>query len=102
MPHADARADEGRLPLVDVHDRGVLDVGRFPNHDRCHVTEHHRPRRNERGRIDPRLWDYWRTGWNGHCTHASVGSPFFWAGFQRRRFAISSASLLNVSTLDVA
>src|SRR3989449_11162687 len=44
--------------------------------------------------------DYCLTGWNGHFTHASTGSPFFWAGFQRRVFAMSSASLLNVSRLE--
>src|SRR3989441_10959302 len=43
---------------------------------------------------------YCLTGWNGHCTHASTGSPFFWAGFQRRVFAISSAWLLKVSRLE--
>src|SRR5947209_12301959 len=40
------------------------------------------------------------TGWNGHCTHASTGSPFFWAGFQRRFLAMSKASLLKVSRFE--
>src|SRR5207245_10055679 len=43
---------------------------------------------------------YCLPGWNGHCTHASTGSPFFWAGFQRRFLAMSSASLLKVSRLE--
>src|SRR6266849_9511898 len=49
-------------------------------------------------------WDrcscYCLTGWNGHCTHASTASPFFWAGFQRRILAMSTAWSLNVWTLD--
>src|SRR6185503_997733 len=110
---ADARADQRGLAGVHMHDRRILEVRGFPDHNRRHVAaqdrlipharagaqrhiaEHDGARRDEGSGVD-----YWRTGWNGHCTHASTGSPFFWAGFQRRFLAMSSASLLNVSTLD--
>src|SRR5438309_2000531 len=52
---------------------------------------------DERGRMDVR---YCLTGGNCHCTHASAASPFFWAGFQRRFFAMSTAASLNVATLE--
>src|SRR2546423_1452397 len=115
VPDADAGADARGQPRIYVHDRAVLQVGRLADHDRVHVAtqhgavphagargerhvpEHHRARSDEGRRIDA---DYCLAGWNGHFTHASTGSPFFWAGFQRRVFAMSSASLLNVSRLE--
>src|SRR5207237_8054293 len=108
-------ADAHRGSLVHVHDRAILQVGGFADHDRVHVAaqhgavphagarrerhvpQHDRARGDERRRMDV---DYCLTGWNGHFTHASTGSPFFWAGFQRRVLAMSSASLLNVSRLE--
>src|SRR5712691_7223747 len=64
VAYADSRTDQRGLALVHVHDGGVLEVRILAEHDGA--------RRDEGGRMD-----YWRTGWNGHCTHASVGSPFF-------------------------
>src|SRR5437764_1296617 len=90
VAHAHTRANQRRLALVHVDDGGVLEVRGLPNHDGGHVAaehglvpdaragtqrnvaEHDCARRDEGGRMD-----YWRTGWNGHCTHASAGSPFF-------------------------
>src|SRR4029077_7853286 len=106
VAHADARANAGRQAAIHMDDRAVLQVARLADHDRVdvrtehrpvphtgactqgHVSEHDRAWSDERCGIDV---DYCLTGWNGHWTHASTGSPFFCAGFHRRFFATSSA-----------
>ena len=96
VPHTHPSTDQGGLSFIYMHDGGVLQVGGLPDDDRRHVAAqdrlvpHTRARsqrhvahhdgagRYERGRIDLGLFvDYCRTGWKGHWTHASVGSPFF-------------------------
>src|SRR5690242_21915861 len=106
VAHADARADARRQAAIHMDDRAVLQVARLADHDRVdvptehrpvphtgartqgHVSEHDRAWSDERRGIDV---DYCLTGWNGHWTQASTGSPFFCAGFHRRFFATSSA-----------
>src|SRR6266853_1451109 len=116
VPHADPRADSRGQPFIHVHDRAVLEIGVLTDHDRGHVAAKHRvvpdarvraqrhvPQNDCAGSDKRRRMNvdvYCLTGWNGHCTHASTGSPFFWAGFQRRFLAMSKASLLKVSRFD--
>src|SRR5439155_9880399 len=116
VPHPDPRADPRREPCVHVHDRAVLEIAVLADHDRGHVAAQHRvvpharvraqrhvPQNDRTGSDKRRRMNvdvYCLTGWNGHCTHASTGSPFFWAGFQRRFLAMSKASLLKVSRFE--